>query len=249
MFPFYRTQTQMPALAWGIGKMMGLSDTLSAGLILVACINGAQASNLCSYIGNADLALSVMMTTMTTIGAMFFTPFMGKLWLGKAISVNAMAIALSTIQVVLLPILIGMAVNAKFPKAVQNILPFSPTLGVMITCLLVGVSVAGCAGPISAAGLSLQLSALMLHALGGLIGYGITKPFYSENMARTFAIQLAMKSSAFGYLLAQLHFGAAYAVPSAVSIVWMTVIGSTMAVCSRWFPPTETTTTEKSQAS
>lgn len=63
----------MPALAYGIGKALALSPSLAAGLVLVACINGAQASNLCTYIGQGDLALSVLMTTMTTIGAIVFT--------------------------------------------------------------------------------------------------------------------------------------------------------------------------------
>lgn len=230
----------MPGLAWIIGKVMGLSPSLAAGLVLVSCINGAQASNLCTYIGQGDLALSVLMTTMTTIGAIVFTPLMGKLLLGQVVPVKAGAIALSTIQVVLAPILVGMSFNAKFPKVVQQILPFSPILGVILTCLLVGVSVAGCAGPILSAGFQLQASAALLHLLGGFAGYFLTKPFYGEDVCRTFAIEFAMKSSAFGYLLATLHFSDfAVRVPAAVSIVWMTLIGSSMAVASRFFPPEE----------
>ncbi|CAB9518238.1 Sodium/pyruvate cotransporter BASS2, chloroplastic [Seminavis robusta] len=230
----------MPGLAFAIGKIMGLSPPLAAGLVLVSCINGAQASNLCTYIGQGDLALSVLMTTMTTIGAIVMTPLMGKLLLGTVVPVNAQAIALSTIQVVLAPILVGMTFNAKFPNVVQKILPFSPILGVLITCLLVGVSVAGCAGPIMSAGFQLQASAALLHTLGGVAGYFLTKPFYGEDVCRTFAIEFAMKSSAFGYLLATQHFSEfAVRVPAAVSIVWMTLIGSSMAVASRFFPPEE----------
>jgi bile acid:Na+ symporter, BASS family len=230
----------MPALAYIIGKVMGLGPSLAAGLVLVACINGAQASNLCTYIGQGDLALSVLMTTMTTIGAIVMTPLMGKLLLGTVVPVNAAAIAMSTVQVVLAPILVGMTFNAKFPNVVKQILPFSPILGVILTCLLVGVSVAGCAGPILSAGFQLQASAALLHALGGVAGYFLTKPFYSEDVCRTFAIEFAMKSSAFGYLLATLHFSDfAVRVPSAVSIVWMTLIGSSLAVASRFFPPEE----------
>jgi bile acid:Na+ symporter, BASS family len=230
----------MPALAFAIGKVMCLSPSLAAGLVLVSCINGAQASNLCTYIGQGDLALSVLMTTMTTIGAIVMTPLMGKLLLGAVLPVNAGAIAISTIQVVLAPILVGMSFNAKYPQVVKQILPFSPIVGVMLTCLLVGVSVAGCAGPILSAGLKLQISAALLHALGGVAGYFMTKPFYAEDVCRTFAIEFAMKSSAFGYLLATLHFSDfAVRVPAAVSIVWMTLIGSSLAVASRFFPPEE----------
>lgn len=219
---------------------MNLSPSLAAGLVLVACINGAQASNLCTYIGQGDLALSVLMTTMTTIGAIVMTPLMGKLLLGQVVPVNAPAIALSTVQVVLAPILVGMSFNAKYRETVAKILPFSPILGVVLTCLLVGTSVAGCAASILSAGFKLQASAALLHALGGLAGYFMTKPFYAEDVCRTFAIEFAMKSSAFGYLLATLHFpDFAVRVPAAVSIVWMTLIGSSLAVASRFFPPEE----------
>ena len=130
-----------------------------------------------------------------------------------------------------------MSFNLKFPKLVKKILPFSPIVGVIVTCLLVGTSVAGCATSILNAGFKLQASAALLHALGGAIGYFLTKPFYSEKISRTFAIQFAMKSSAFGFLLASLHFPEfAVRVPSAVSIVWMTLIGSSMGVVSRFFP-------------
>jgi len=191
---FFGCYGVMPALAIAIGKVLALPSSLAAGLVLVSCINGAQASNLCTYIGQGDLALSVMMTTMTTIGAIFFTPFMGKALLGQVIPVNAAAIALSTIQVVLAPILVGMTFNWFKPDLVQKILPFSPIVGVLITCLLVGTSVAGCSGAILTAGWKLQLAAASLHALGGLAGYYFTKPFYGEDVCRTFAIEFAMKS-------------------------------------------------------
>ena len=117
---------------------------------------------------------------------------------------------------------------------------FHPLLESSLHVLLVGVSVATSAGEILAAGPTLQLAAFLLHALGGIAGYVFTKPFYGEDVCRTFAIEFAMKSSAFGYLLASLHFpDFAVRVPSAVSIVWMTLIGSSLAVASRFFPPEE----------
>ena len=73
------------------------------------------------------------------------TPLMAELLLGQVVPVNGVAIAISTMQVVLAPIVLGMSFNAKFPEVVKKILPFSPIVGVIITCLLVGTSVAGCA--------------------------------------------------------------------------------------------------------
>ena len=54
------------------------------------------------------------------------------------------------------------------------------------------------------------------------------------------AIETSMKSSAFGFLLAKLHFGEyAARVPSAVSVVWMALTGSILAVIWRKIPVKE----------
>merc|ERR1712118_563998 len=94
------------------------------------------------------------------------------------------------------------------------------------------MGVANCAAPIKKAGLALQLACLGLHLFGGLLGYFATKlGKYDERTCRTVAIETAMKSSAFGFLLASQHFGVFNVrVPSAVSVVWMAISGNLMAV-------------------
>ena len=94
------------------------------------------------------------------------------------------------------------------------------------------------ADPILAAGLSLQIPILMLHLIGGLVGYFLPRAVgFDETSSRTMAIETSMKSSAFGFLLAKLHFGEfAARVPSAVSVVWMALTGSLLAVVWRYIP-------------
>merc|ERR1719296_498947 len=120
----------MPALALGLGKAFGLDAGLLAGMVLVGSINGGQASNLCTYIAKGNVALSVIMTTATTLGAIFMTPFLCKSLLGTVVPVDALGIAKSTIQVVLAPIAIGMSANKFLPKLVKAVLPFAPVVGV-----------------------------------------------------------------------------------------------------------------------
>lgn len=178
------------------------------------------------------------MTTATTLGAIFMTPVLCKALLGAVVPVDAKGIAMSTIQVVLAPIAIGMTTNKFFPKFVKTILPFAPVVGVVSTCLLVASAVAQVADPIINAGLSLQIPILLLHLIGGLIGYGLPRATgFGEVACRTMAIETSMKSSAFGFLLAKLHFGDyAARIPSAVSVVWMALTGSILAVIWRYIP-------------
>lgn len=141
-------------------------------------------------------------------------------------------------QVVLAPIAVGMTANKFFPKFIEKILPFAPVVGVVSTCLLVASAVAQVADPILQAGIKLQIPVLLLHLVGGLVGYFLPRlTGFGEISSRTMAIETAMKSSAFGFLLAKLHFGDyAARVPSAVSVVWMALTGSLLAVVWRYIP-------------
>lgn len=96
---FFLCYAMMPVLALGLGNAFGLDKALVAGLVLVGSINGGQASNLCTYIARGNVALSVLMTTATTLGAIFMTPLLCKSLLGAVVPVDAAGIAMSTIQV------------------------------------------------------------------------------------------------------------------------------------------------------
>jgi len=228
----------MPLLGLALGKAFATSPPIVAGLVLVGSINGGQASNLCTYIARGDVALSVVMTTSTTLGTIFMTPLIAKLLLGTIVPVDAVGVAISAMQVVLLPIVLGVCLNSAAPKFCRKVEPLCPTIGVTSTVLLVGASVAGCAQAIKNSGWALQIVVMLLHLVGGAAGYWLCRVCkFGETVCRTTAIETAMKSSAFGVLLATLHFGDYLVrVPSAVSVVWMAIMGSSMAVVWQFIP-------------
>ena len=83
----------MPALGLTLGKMFALDPALVAGMVLVGSINGGQASNLCTYIAKGNVALSVVMTTATTLSAILMTPLLCKTLLGASVPIDAAGIA------------------------------------------------------------------------------------------------------------------------------------------------------------
>ncbi len=70
-------------------QVLNLSPPLAVGLILVSCCPGGQASNVATYIAHGDVALSVLMTTASTLVAIVMTPLLTQLLAGTLVPVDA----------------------------------------------------------------------------------------------------------------------------------------------------------------
>lgn len=220
-----------PLLGFFLAMTLNLSAPLATGLILVSCCPGGQASNVATYIAKGNVALSVLMTTCSTVGAIVMTPLLTKLLAGQLVPVDAVGLALSTFQVVLVPTIVGVLLNEFFPKFTAKIISVTPLIGVILTTMLCASPIGQVAEVLKAQGAQLILPVALLHAAAFGIGYFLSKVFFGESTSRTIAIETGMQSSALGFLLAQKHFtNPLVAVPSAVSVVFMAVGGSALAV-------------------
>ena len=72
---------------------------LPCRICLVASCPGGTASNVVTFLANADVALSVMMTTVSTFAAVIMTPLLTKTLVGAMVPVDAKALFMSTLQV------------------------------------------------------------------------------------------------------------------------------------------------------
>lgn len=220
-----------PTLGFFIAMTMKLSAPLATGLILVSCCPGGQASNVATYISKGNVALSVLMTTCSTIGAIIMTPLLTKLLAGQLVPVDAAGLAISTFQVVLVPTIVGVLSNEYFPKFTSRIITVTPLIGVILTTLLCASPIGQVSEVLKTQGAQLLLPVAVLHAAAFALGYWLSKISFGESTSRTISIECGMQSSALGFLLAQKHFtNPLVAVPSAVSVVCMALGGSGLAV-------------------
>ncbi|KAG2599433.1 probable sodium/metabolite cotransporter BASS2, chloroplastic [Panicum virgatum] len=221
-----------PLLGLAIATTLNLSAPLATGLILVSCCPGGQASNVATYISKGNVALSVLMTTCSTIGAIIMTPLLTKLLAGQLVPVDAAGLAISTFQVVLLPTVLGVLAHEYFPKFTDRIISVTPLIGVLLTTLLCASPIGQVAEVLKTQGAQLIIPVALLHAAAFALGYFLSKLCtFGESTSRTVAIECGMQSSALGFLLAQKHFtNPLVAVPSAVSVVCMALGGSALAV-------------------
>ncbi|XXG56021.1 hypothetical protein AAC387_Pa03g3551 [Persea americana] len=221
-----------PILGFFIATTLKLSAPLATGVILVSCCPGGQASNVATFISKGNVALSVLMTTCSTIGAIIMTPLLTKILAGQLVPVDAAGLAISTFQVVLVPTIVGVLAHEYFPKFTERIITLTPLIGVILTTLLCASPIGQVSEVLKTQGAQLIVPVALLHAAAFSLGYWFSKiSSFGESTSRTISIECGMQSSALGFLLAQKHFtNPLVAVPSAVSVVCMALGGSALAV-------------------
>lgn len=233
----------MPLVAYGLAQALGLSPALAAGLVLVGAAPGGTASNVMVYLSRGDTALSVAMTTVSTLLAPLLTPLL-VLWLaGEFLPVDARGLLVSILQVVLVPVLVGVALRAAVPRAVVRVEPVLPLLSVAAITVVVAVVVAASAGTLLSVGLLVVLAVVLHNGLGLVLGYAIARVCGLDVSARrAVSIEVGMQNSGLAAALATVHFSPAAALPAAIFSVWHNVSGSLLAsFWSRRDPHRETT--------
>lgn len=227
--------TIMPFLAWILTKIFHLSPELAIGVILVGTCPGGTSSNVMTYLSKGDVPLSVGMTAVSTIFAPILTPLLTKLYAGETVDVNTVAMLLSIVKVVLVPIVLGFVINyffGKFTAQVVRILPLISTLAII--AIVAAVVSANSARMINAAKTSaIIIVVVILHnCLGYAIGYLVGKVLrLSTPKKRALSIEVGMQNSGLATSLATVHF-AQYplaTIPGAVFSVWHNISGAVYA--------------------
>jgi BASS family bile acid:Na+ symporter len=227
---FVAQYTIMPFMGWAVAKGLALPTQFAVGLILVACCPGGTASNVVTYIARGNVALSVLMTMCSTFGAIVMTPLLTKWLAGTYVPVDAWGLFQSTVQVVLLPLVIGLILHHAAPKMVEFVLPAAPLVSVITIALICASIIGQSAAAIKESGATLLLAVFLLHTGGFFLGYVFAKAFrYDKIVCRTVSIEVGMQNSGLGALLARTHFSNLAAVPCAISSVFHSVIGSLLA--------------------
>uniref|UniRef100_A0A7S4KWW9 Uncharacterized protein n=1 Tax=Guillardia theta TaxID=55529 RepID=A0A7S4KWW9_GUITH len=225
--------TLMPILGVFISKFLKLPKDIAAGLILLSSCPGGTSSNLITLIAKGDVALSVLMTTASTLLAAIATPSLVAMNAGSLVKIDPIGLVISTMQVVLGPVACGLAVHHLFPHSAAMAKIFTPFISVIMVSLICGSIIGQTASAALAAGPTVLISVILLHSCGFLFGWIVPKLLgYSESVARTCAIETGIQSSAFAVVLATRHFPNPIltALPCALSGTVQSMLGSLMAI-------------------
>ena len=220
--------TVMPLLALALTWAFALPQELAIGVILVGCCPGGTASNVITYLAKGDLALSVGMTTASTLLAPLLTPLLVWLLAGTMVHVDTLGMLMSIVYVVIAPIALGLLCQHLMSR-ISRLTAFLPVFSAIVIALVVGIVVSHNADRLLTAGLLVVLVVVLHNLLGLAVGFTVGRLLRLPKPKRVaLSIEVGMQNSGLASSLAVLHF-AAYplaAIPGAVFSVWHNISGA-----------------------
>ncbi|MBA4495768.1 bile acid:sodium symporter family protein [Paenactinomyces guangxiensis] len=224
----------MPLLAFLLAKGLNLPPEVAVGVIVVGCCPGGTASNVMTFLARGDVTLSVAITSVTTVLAPLVTP--GLIWLfaRQWVPVDAGALFLSIVQIVIIPIVLGIGIKALFKKQAEVSVKALPLVSVTAIVAIVSGVIAGSKEQMATTGLLIFAVVILHNVLGLLIGFllaRILRVKFEKQVA--VSIEVGMQNSGLGVAIASAHFSPLSAVPSAIFSVWHNLSGPIAATLFR----------------
>ncbi|MCQ9343195.1 bile acid:sodium symporter family protein [Corynebacterium kozikiae] len=225
----------MPLLAVVVAKLLGLNPALAVGLLMLGSVPGGTSSNVIAYLCRGDVALSVAMTSVSTLISPIMTPLLMLALADTRTEVNGWGMAWTLCQTVLLPVIGGLAIRFVANSFIERILPVLPWISILGIGGVVFGAVANNAERLATVGM-IVFVAVILHNVGGYaLGY-LTGKLTGQSTAakRTLAVEVGTQSAGLSSGMAAKFFSPEAALPGAVAAVIHNISGAVyVAICRK----------------
>ncbi|MDO5815023.1 MAG: bile acid:sodium symporter family protein [Methanobrevibacter sp.] len=226
----------MPLMAFALASISSLDTALTAGLILVGTVPGGTASDVITFLAKGDVALSVSLTAVSTVISPLLTPVITLLLIGNQIHFNPVSMFISIVEIVIVPIILGLILNYKFPNFCEKLKNYLPTVSSIVICLIVAGVIGANKQAILTSSTVIIVVIVMQYFISMLIGFGIgCLAGMEKKQIITVAIEIAFQNSGLSTSLAKTHFPnlTQATVPGAIYSVWQNFAGSILAYAFR----------------
>lgn len=226
--------TIMPFIGFGVANLFNFPPEIAAGIILVGCSPSGLASNVMCYLSKGNLALSVSVTTVSTLLAPLLTPLLMQLLGGSFITIHFLDMVWEMIKMVVLPVAAGILVHYLLKgraKWLNQIMPVTSMIGIVL--ILVVIIAKGRDALLQVGGLII-LATFIHNTLGYLLGYWSGRLLrFSERDSRTIALEVGMQNAGLASALAsKISTNPAVALAPAIFGPLMNITGSLL---SSWW--------------
>ena len=228
----------MPLIALALARAFSLDTALTVGLVLVGTVPGGTASDVITFLAKGDVALSVSLTAVSTLISPLLTPVITLLLIGNQIHFNPVDMFISIVEIVIIPIIVGLILNYKFPDFCEKLKDYLPTISSIVICLIVAGVIGANKQAILTSSIIIIAVIVLQYFIAMSLGFAIGRFAGMERkQIITVAIELAFQNSGLSTSLAKTHFPdlSQATVPGALYSVWQNFAGSILAYAFRKF--------------
>ncbi|RIV17804.1 bile acid:sodium symporter family protein [Fibrisoma montanum] len=185
----------MPLLGYTLATSFDFPPEIAAGVVLIGCSPSGLASNVMCFIAKANVPLSITVTTISTLLAPFVMPALMKLLAGQFIEISFWKMMLEIMQIVILPVVVGLILNRIFHKSAVFINRVMPLVSMAGIVLIVAIITAAGRDSLLTVGWTLALCVLIHNLTGFFLGYWSARLFrMDEQSCRTVAIEVGLQN-------------------------------------------------------
>lgn len=222
--------TIMPLISILLVWVFQLPAEIAIGVILLGCTPGGTSSNVMTYLAKGNVAVSIAATSIATLLAPVITPMLTLLLASALLPVSFMDMFISIVQIVLIPVVLGVFVNYLLGERVEKVVGVLPLVSVIGIIGVIAAVVSNNVQNIIETGLLIFAVVILHNLLGYAAGYLLGKMLNLKVQdQKAVSIEVGMQNSGLAATLATAHFSPLAAVPGAIFSVWHNISGSLVA--------------------
>lgn len=237
----------MPFFAYLLAVFLDLPPAYAIALILIGCLPGGTTSNMFTYFARGSVALSIAMTTASTIMALIMMPLLLELYTAEftsAVSVEMQAAGagaefviptgniISSLILVLVPVAMGMFLRSKSQVWAKTAEDTAGFMGIIVIVYLIGTAFARHSGLMLQTPGEIYIAAICVGLLGFLFGYWMSRFFsLSPIFQRAISLETGIQNGPIAFAIILLSF----AEPVQSQMLWLAILYSTFIVITSSF--------------
>ncbi len=199
-------------------------------MVLVGVSPGGTASNVICYLARGDVAVSIALTTASTLAAVAATPVLTYWYVGQVVDVPVIDMLLDVLKIIIAPVAAGVIINYLFGHKLRAIKQWFPLVSVCAIVLIIAIIVALNQGRLGGIAVTLVTAVIAHNGIGLAGGYWIARLLgFERKICRTLAIEVGMQNSGLAVTLAIKYFSSVAALPGALFSIWHNISGALLA--------------------
>lgn len=198
----------LPAITFILTLILGIGPSIALGMILVACCPPGNISNVLTYRSGGNVALSVSMTVISNLIAIFVMPLNIAFWGGihpeastilEVVELDAIEMLLDIAIVIAIPFIAGITISQKYPKFAARVQPFVKRFSLIALLAFILIALFGNFEAFKDYILIVLLVVFLHDTLALALGYGIAAGTgLSEYSRRAVTFEVGIRNAGLG---------------------------------------------------